>query len=227
MDIIIELIICAIIIFGAVAGLRRGLVGMAAKPVKLIAALVIAFNFCGMLAETAITPLIQEPIASYVTDYLYEHCADITSENIMNELPTFIRLAASLVGINIEELAQQNTTGILEAVVDNLVTPVINVVSVVISFILIYVVARILIAFILLLIKGLFRGGVLGLVNKILGLVCGLIVAILAAWAVCAVIGIVFNLPAFDSNAMISEFEGGFFYKFFREHNPIEMLLSF
>lgn len=227
MRIIIELLICAIIVFGAVIGMRRGLVGLAAKPVKLVAALVIAFNFCGMIAETAITPLISEPITNYVTEYLYEHCANITSENVMSELPTFIKLAASVAGINIESLAEQNTGAVLEALVQNLTAPVINAASVIIAFVLIYIVTRILFAFVLMLMKGIFRRGVLGLVNKIIGLVFGLALAILAAWAVCALIGIVFDLPAFDSIPMISEFEGGFLYKFFEEHNPVEMLLSF
>ena len=227
MKIIIELLLCAIIVFGAVIGMKRGLVGLAAKPVKFIAALVIAFNFCGMIAETAITPLIQEPITNYVTEYLYENCANLTNENIMRELPTFIKLAASLAGINIEALAEQNTSAILDVIVENLTSPVISVASVIIAFVLIYIISRILIAFILMLMKGIFRRGVLGFVNKAVGLVVGLVLSILAAWATTAVIGIVFNLPTFSAIPMIAEFEGGFFYQFFREHNPIEMLLSF
>jgi hypothetical protein len=81
---------------------------MAAKPVKLILSLVIAISLCVTFAEGVIMPIIEKPITNYIYEFLVENCPEINIENVAEELPTVLKMAAGMYGIDLEEIVAQN-----------------------------------------------------------------------------------------------------------------------
>ncbi len=227
LKIILEVLLCAIVVVGAVLGVKRGFVSIAAKPVKIIAAIAIAVSLYGTISTAIVFPLIEAPVTSYISEFLYENCASITAENVTEELPTLLKMAAGLANVDVETVANNAGSAVLDAIVEHLTAPVLNVISGLISFVLVYFVASIALSIALWFLNLLFKDGVLGALNKLLGFVFGTSLFLIISWGLAVVIDIVFHLPAFESNEMISTFEGGWIYRFFNTYNPIELLLSF
>jgi len=230
LNVILNVVLCAMIALGALFGIKRGFISMAARPVKLFAALAIAFAVCGVFAETVVYPIIEAPISNYVKDFLYANCEGLTAGNVNDELPTLLKIAASMFGISISEVAnsaENAGAAVLDAIVENLTAPVISVIADIISFVVVYFIAKLVLSLALWLINAIFKSGVFGLLNKTLGIIFGTACSIIAAWALVAVLEFVFHSTALQNNELIAEFEGAFLYKFFSTYNPIELLLSF
>lgn len=230
LNIVLNIILCAMIVFGVVFGIKRGFISMAAKPVKLVAALAIAIAFCSAFANAVIHPIIDAPIANYVRDFLYANCQNITEANVTEELPTLIKISAAVVGISVEELAGDAANAgeaILDAIVDNLTSPVTEIVAIVVSFVLLYIISKILLSVAFWFINAIFQSGVFGLLNKLVGVVFGFACSVIAGWILVSLLEFVFNLPAFDQIEFINEFDGKFLYEFYKNYNPIELMLSF
>ena len=227
LDIIIDLILCAIIVLGAIIGAVRGFIRIAAKPVKFIAAIVIAFSLCNPVAEKVVSPVIESSVTNYSSDFLHEKCDEITPDNVEEELPTILKVAASIFDIDINQTIEEGVNNVVETIVSTLAAPVVNIISIGIAFIALYILSKIVLSLLLFLLDLLFSGGIVGKLNKFLGFLFTTIIAIAAAWGLAVLIAFVFNLPTFAENPAIQAFEGGFFYRFFNTYNPIELLLSF
>ena len=230
LNVILNVILCAMIVLGAVFGIKRGFISMAARPVKLVLALMIAFGACAAFADAVVYPIIEAPISNYVKDFLYANCEGLTSANVNEELPTLLKIAASIFGISINEVAdsaQNAGTAVLDAIVENLTSPVISVIADIVSFVVLYFVAKLVLSLVLWFVNLIFKSGVFGVLNKTLGVIFGTATAIIAAWALVAILEFVFHSTALQNVELIAEFEGGFLYKFFSTYNPIELLLSF
>ena len=227
LDVVIEILLCAIIVLGFIIGMKRGFINLAAKPLKTIAAVVVAFCYCSVIASSVVTPWIEAPIASYIKDFMYENCASLTSENVNEELPTLIKIAAATFGIDISEVAGNATVSVIDAVVENLTAPVVSIISNIISFVGLFIVSVIIFGIVLWLLNVIFSRGIFGLFNKLIGTIFGTAFSVLAAWGIAVIIEIVFRSPIFAENELIAAFEGGYVYKFFNTYNPIELLLSF
>ena len=227
MNVIIEILLWAIILLGLIFGAKYGFVRLTAKPVKFIAALLLAFNLCALVAETIISPMIHEPVFNYISDFMHENCPTITVENAADELPTILKISAAVFGIDIEEVAAVGGESIIDSIINALTTPVINVIALILSFFAVYFLAKLLLSLVIWLINGLCSGGVIGIVNKILGFVSGGVVAFALSWAVAVIVELIFHLPAFETSEAVIGFEGGPLYQFFNTYNPIELLLSF
>ncbi len=227
LNVVIDVILVAIVLIGAVIGIKKGFIKMAAKPVKFVAAIALAFAICAGVAETFITPLIEEPVTNYVTEFLYDNCADLTAENAAEELPTLLKISAAIFDIDVAEVTEGVGTAILDAIVENLTTPVINVVSIIISFVIVYILASLVFSLVLAIINAIFSRGILGVLNKALGFVFTGAVALIASWALAVVFEFVIHLPMLEGVELLNEFSGGFIYNFFNTYSPIELLLSF
>lgn len=227
MQIVIEIILCAIIVAGAFLGVKKGFITIMAKPVKVIASIVLAFIICEGVATNVVVPLIEAPITNYITDFLYANCSGLTAENIEKELPTILKISASAFNIDVKELAIDSEGSVLNSVISELTMPVIEIMAVAIAFVISYVVLRILLWVAFGLINLLFKGGLFGLLNKSLGFVLGTVLSFAAAWAVAVLMEFIFHIPAVSASEVIADFEGGFFYTFFNTYSPIELLLSF
>ena len=210
--------------------MKKGFINLAAKPVKFVATVAISIGLCSSFANGVIHPVIDAPITNYITDFIYENCQDITAANVADELPTLIKISAALVGINVEEVlsdASNSGEAIVDAIVAHFTTPVLNVVSIVISFVLLYIISGILISFAIWILNSIFKTGLFGLLNKVFGVFFGIACSMITGWILVAVLEFLFNLPTLQSVELIDSFEGNFLYEFYKNYNPIELLLSF
>ena len=219
---LIEILLWAIIAVGAALGIRSGFIRMAAKPIKFILAIVLAFSLCSSFAEGIVVTIIEKPITNYIYEFLAENCPNLSPENITEELPTVLKMAAGMYGVDLEELASQYAEmDIIGEITNTLATPVIEIFSLIISFVLIYLISKLLITLTLALLDLIFSDGIFGALNKILGGVSGTILAVAAAWAVAVIVEFLFHI---NSDGMEN---AGFLYTFFNTYSPIELLLSF
>ena len=221
LEIVIDLILAAIIAAGIFLGYKKGFTKILARPVKLIASLAIAFSACAGFADAIIAPMIGAPIRGYVANFLYDNCAALTPENISEELPTLLKIAAAAFGIDVEAIASgAAVNALIDEIIANLTTPVINVISIALSFVAVYLLSRLGFAIAFFVIDIVFGGGVLGVIFSTA-------FAFIVAWALAVVLDLIFNLPAFADNEFIRGFDGGILYSFFNNYNPMELLLSF
>lgn len=222
MSIFVEIILWAMLVVGVALGIRAGFIRMAAKPVKLILSLVIAISLCVAFADGVIMPIIEKPITNYIYEFLVENCPEISIENVAEELPTVLKMAAGMYGIDLEEIVAQNAgRDILAEITAVLAEPVISIFSTIISFVLLYFISKLVITLLLALVDLIFSNGVFGALNRALGGVSGAIIAFAAAWALSALIEFLYHINGTGLE------NPGFLYTFFNTYSPIELLLSF
>jgi hypothetical protein len=195
---------------------------MAAKPTKLILSLVLAFSLCTSVANGIVAPIIEQPITNYIYEFLVENCPEINIDNVAQELPTILKMAAGMYGINIEEIVAQNAgRDIIAEITATLAEPVISIFALIISFVLLYVISKLLITLALSLIDLVFSNGVFGALNKTLGGISGAIISFAVAWAVAVFIEFLYHINGAGLD------NPGILYTFFNTYSPIELLLSF
>ena len=222
MSIFVEILLWVILLVGVALGIRSGFIRMAAKPVKLILSLVLAFSLCTSVAEGIVTPIIEQPITNYIYDFLAENCPELNIENVAEELPTVLKMAAGMYGINVEEIVAQNAgRDIIAEITAVLAAPVISILAIIVSFVLLYFVSKLLITLALSLIDLIFSNGIFGALNKILGGVSGAVISFAVAWALAVLIEFLYHI---NGNGLENP---GLLYTFFNTYSPIELLLSF
>ena len=104
MNFIVDLSLILILLIGLALGIKRGFIKTVAKPVKFILTLVIAFSFAAPVSEALVEPRVREPISNQMEEYILENCEGINKENIKEELPTVLKIGASLFDIDIDSL---------------------------------------------------------------------------------------------------------------------------
>lgn len=222
MSIFVEILLWVILLVGVALGIRSGFIRMAAKPVKLILSLVLAFSLCTSVAEGIVTPIIEQPITNYIYDFLAENCPELNIENVAEELPTVLKMAAGMYGINVEEIVAQNAgRDIIAEITAVLAAPVISILAIIVSFVLLYFVSKLLITLALSLIDLIFSNGIFGALNKILGGISGAVISFAVAWALAVLIEFLYHI---NGNGLENP---GLLYTFFNTYSPIELLLSF
>ena len=222
MSIFVEIILWAMIIVGVALGVKAGFIRMAAKPIKLILSLVLAFALCASFATTVVTPIIEQPITNYIYEFLIENCPELNIDNVVEELPTVLKMAAGMYGIDVEEIVAQNAgRDIIAEITAVLAEPVISIFATIISFVVLYFVFKLVVTIALALVDLIFSNGVFGALNKVLGGVSGAIISFAAAWAVAVLVEFLFHI---NGNGMEN---AGILYIFFNTYSPIELLLSF
>ena len=227
LKIAVDVILVAVVLIGIILGWRRGFVGIVAKPVKFAASLGISFGFARAFSSAIILPMIESPASNYVREFLYKNCSGITAETAADELPTLMKMAAAIFGIDINQVAQGSSGSVIDAIADKLTHPVISTVSIVISFFALLIISNIALAIALAFIKSLFKKGILGAFNKVLGVVFGLAFFFIISWGLAVIFELIINLPSVQAASWAADFEGGYVYSFLNEYNPIELLLSF
>ena len=222
MSIFVEILLWVILVIGIALGIKSGFIRMAAKPTKLILSLVLAFSLCTSVANGIVAPIIEQPITNYIYEFLVENCPEINIENVAQELPTILKMAAGMYGIDIEEIVAQNAgRDIIAEITATLAEPVVSIFALIISFVLLYVISKLLITLALSLIDLVFSNGVFGALNKILGGISGAIISFAVAWAVAVFIEFLYHINGAGLD------NPGILYTFFNTYSPIELLLSF
>jgi uncharacterized membrane protein required for colicin V production len=222
MSVFVEIVLWAILVVGIALGVRAGFIRMAAKPVKLILSLVLAFTLCASVAEGVVAPIIEQPITNYIYEFLAENCPELNIENVVEELPTVLKMAAGMYGIDVEEIVAQNAgRDIIGEITAVLAEPVISIFAIIISFVILFLISKLLVTLALALVDLVFSNGVFGALNKTLGGLSGAIISVAVAWAVAVLIEFLYHINGTGME------NAGILYVFFNTYSPIELLLSF
>lgn len=227
MNIIVDIILVLIILIGGFVGYKRGFIVTVTKPVKWFLALILAVTLCNSAAEAVIEPIISEPVTNQITEYLIEKCPDMTAENVSDELPTVLRLAAGIVDVDIDSFDGADINTLVSQIVESLATPTIHLFSVLIAFVLIYIISKMLLAILIGILDKVFDVGFVGSVNRFLGAIFGAAFAFVISWLVVLGLGYVISTSLVEDIELLREFDGGYIYDFFDRITPLELLLSF
>ncbi len=219
-SIIVDIVLVAVMAIIVISGVKRGFVKTVARPVKFFASFALAWSLCNYISVEFVEGLIKTPIANQLKDFLQENCANLTPENISSELPTLLKMAAGMLGINLEEMAQGSALSIVDVIVGKLTDQIVHVIGIIVSFIAVYFAAKIVLTLVIMLIDMTFRSGLLGVINRMLGFIFGAAFAVIVAWFAVVVAEFVMGFIGYD-------FDSGFIYEFFSNFNPIDLLLSF
>ena len=225
--ILVDIIIAAILVAGIVIGIKRGFILAAAKLLKWCPALIIAFLLSGTVATSIVEPLIDDPLTNQISDYLVDKCDVLTSDNVEDELPTVLKLAARIVDVDIDSFEGESGEALIAQIVDKLADPVIHLFAVIISFLLLYFLSKILLSILIHILNNIFEHGVLGVCNRVLGCVFCSFISIIVAWLFVLLFSYVINVPFIADAAWARDFDGGFLYDFFKRMSPLDILLSF
>ena len=224
-DIIFDIVLVAILLLGIIIGAKRGFIGTIAKPVRIASSLGLAFVFCEKVGESLIKPMISAPITTQIAEIINQKYAEVTAATSGN-LPTIIKLAAGLAGINLEELGVEGENYV-EALIGMITEPIIAIAATIISFVLLFIVLMLVLRVALWLLNMMIDGGFVGVINRVIGCIVTFSFALVIVWAIASLTEFVFNIPALADMQAIKDFNGGFVYKFFKGLSPLELLLSF
>lgn len=226
-NIIVDALLVAVVIIGAVIGYKSGFFLTITKPVKWFAALLLAFLLCEIVAANIVTPLIEAPLTNQITEYLTEKCGEMTAESASKDLPTLLKLAAVIVGVDIASFEGSDSASLISEIVDKLATPAIELFSVIISFVVLYILLKLFLGIIIKILDSIFSIGPIGVINSVLGLIFGAAFAFVIAWLLVILLGYVISIPAVAETEWVQSFTGGYVYKFFDSITPLDLLLSF
>ena len=228
LNVVFDIVLVFIMLYGAFMGIKNGFVLTIAKPVKFVASLVLAFSMASVVGTYLVEPIIGPAISNRLSEILVNKYFGMTAETASESLPTLIKMAAGICGVDIDGIAS-GTSGVsvIEAVVDAVTSPVVHIIGVIFGFVIAYFIAKLVVNFVMLFINSLVNKGVAGTVNKALGCAFSLFFAFVVGWAVTSVSEFVFNIPAIASLDWVQNFSGGAVYKFFRTFTPLDLLLSF
>ncbi len=224
-DIIFDIVLIAILLFGIFIGAKRGFIGTIAKPVRLASSLFLSVYLCENVGLKIVKPIISAPITSQITDIINQKYSEITAATSGN-LPTVIKLAAGLAGIDLQELGVEGDNYV-EALINMITDPIVTMAATVIAFVGLFVLLMIVLRLALWIINMMIDNGFVGVMNRIIGCIFTFSFALVIVWALASVTEFVFNIPAFAEMKWVQEFNGGFVYRFFKGLSPLEILLSF
>lgn len=225
LNIILDILLVAILAGGIAFGIKRGFINILARPLRSLLALALAYALASPVGSGLIVPLLSEPLINQISGFLYDNCAHITPDNT-EELPTLIKLAANLAGVDVTALGD-STDDILASVVESLAMPIVNIIATLVAFVLLFIIFKLLFSLLLSVANSVFGKGVFGVFNKVLGCITSGLLAIFVAWAFVSVFEYVIHFPAIVDVPALSKFTGGFIYRMFKQYNPVELLLSF
>ena len=223
-----DIILVGIMLAGAIIGAKNGFIDTVARPVKFVAAIALAFSLASTVGQHVVEPIIGPAISHKLSDILIEKYSEITADTANESLPTLIKFAASMCGVNIEGVASgADGASIIQAVVEAVTAPVVDIMGVIFGFVIVYFASKVLLNFVMLLVNSVVNRGLVGTVNRALGCVLTLFLAFVVVWAVTSVSEFILNIPAIASAEWVQGFSGGPVYKFFRSFTPLDLLLSF
>ena len=162
-----------------------------------------------------------------ISNYLITKCEGITAATASDQLPTLLKFAAFLAGIDITSITAESSVAYITTIVEQLATPVIHLIAVIISFVLLYFLFKILLSLGFSVINGIFNVGILGVVNRTLGFIFNGFFFFIIAWVFVMLFGYFINIPGIVNAEWAQNFEGGFIYRFFKSMSPVDILLSF
>ena len=227
-NVMFDIILVGIMLAGAIIGAKNGFIDTVARPVKFVAAIALAFSLASTVGQHIVEPIIGPAISHKLSDILIEKYSEITAATANESLPTLIKFAASMCGVNIEGVVSSSEgVSVIQAVVDAVTAPVVDIMGVIFGFVIVYFASKVILNFVMILVNSIVNRGLVGAVNRALGCVLTLFLAFVVVWAVTSVSEFILNIPAIASAEWVQGFSGGPVYKFFRSFTPLDLLLSF
>ncbi len=227
LKILMEILLLLILVGGSYYGIIKGFFKMAAAPLKLVAGLVFSFSLCKVVGKFVIAPIIQSPVTNYIKDFMYEHCSDLTPDNVVSEMPTLLKMAGAAFNVDVAAASGTTTDEMLESVILNFTSPAVNCIGIIFAFVLLFLLSKLLISIGISLVNTYVSVGVLGKINRTMGFVLAGVLAFFGAWAFAGTVDFIFHLGIFNGSELIRNFSGGWLYRLFTSFSPIELLLSF
>jgi uncharacterized membrane protein required for colicin V production len=227
-NVIFDIILVGILVAGAILGYKNGFIDTVAKPVKFVLAIALALSLAGTVGQYVVEPIIGPAISHKLSDILVEKYSEVTAANANESLPTLIKFAASMCGVNIEGVASTaDGVSVIEAVVDAVTAPVVDIMGTIFGFVIVYFASKILLNVVMIFVNSAVSRGIVGALNRTLGCVLTLFLAFVVVWAVTSVSEFILNIPIIASAQWVENFTGGPVYRFFRSFTPLDLLLSF
>ncbi len=227
LKIFFEVVLIGLLVGGSYYGIKMGFFNIAAKPIKFVLGLLFAFSLCNVVGTYIIAPMIQAPITNYIKEFMYDNCANLSPDNVVEEMPTLLKMAGAAFNVQIADMSGSTTDAVLDNIILNLTSPAVILISIGIAFILLFLLSKLLFSGGILLINSVFDIGILGKINRTMGFILAGLLAFLAAWALVGIVDFFFHLSIFDGVEVIRSFRGGWIYRLFNSLSPIELLLSF
>ncbi len=222
-----DILIVAVFLLGALIGIKKGFIVTVAKPVKLVAAIFIALYGSSAVSTALIEPVVGPAVTNKLTEILLAEYAHITAETA-EQLPALVKLAASLCGIDIENIASTaEGMSVIQAITDAVTSPVVELFSRMVAFVLIYIVAKLALGIVVSVINLIVNNGIIGVLNKALGCVFTVFLAFIVVWGITTCAEFVLNIPVIAAMPWAEGFTGGPVYQFFKSFTPLDLLLSF
>jgi uncharacterized membrane protein required for colicin V production len=227
-NVIFDIILVGILVAGAILGYKNGFIDTVAKPVKFVLAIALALSLAGKVGQYVVEPIIGPAISHKLSDILVEKYSEVTAANANESLPTLIKFAASMCGVNIEGVASTaDGVSVIEAVVNAVTAPVVDIMGTIFGFVIVYFASKILLNVVMIFVNSAVSRGIVGALNRTLGCVLTLFLAFVVVWAVTSVSEFILNIPIIASAQWVENFTGGPVYRFFRSFTPLDLLLSF
>ncbi len=227
LKILMDILLLIILVGGSYYGIIKGFFKMAAAPLKIVAGLIFSFSLCKVVGKFVIAPIIQSPVTNYIKDFMYEHCSDLTPDNVVSEMPTLLKMAGAAFNVDVTAASGATTDEMLESVILNFTSPAVNFIGMIFAFVLLFFLSKLLISLGINLVNTYVSVGVLGRINRTMGFVLAGVLAFFGAWAFAGTVDFIFHLGIFNGSELIRNFSGGLLYRLFTSFSPIELLLSF
>ena len=120
-NMLFDIILVGILLAGALIGAKNGFVDTVARPVKFILAIVLAFALARSVGTFLVEPLIGPAISHKLSAILIEKYSGITAANAASDLPTLVKIAAGICGIDIQQIATEaDGVSVIEAIANRL-----------------------------------------------------------------------------------------------------------
>ena len=223
-NIVVDLIILAIFVLFVSIGIRKGFLATVAKPIKLVASIGGALALCRAVSDKFIYSAVSSSMTDRMTAILSEKYSHLTP-NDASELPTLIRMAAGVVGVDLSSISP--TDSYISAVISAVTDPFIGIVCVIISFFVTFIFMMLALSFVLWGVNKIVDNGVVGIANRVLGCIFTSLLGFVEVWLIAGLVSIIFGFPSLADKAWVADFDGGFVYNFLRSVSPIDLLLSF
>ncbi len=195
-DIVLVLMICTGLIYGA----KCGVIKVLSKPLKWFSSFILATIAAISLSSTVVMPAIEGPIIEKFSSSIVENWKE------SGEVPTFFKL----MGVSAENFAND-----VESLSAELLEPAILILSAIITFFVVLIFGKIVLGIILGLLNFLVnRIGLLKKVSQISGAVIGVLLFFIMATVFAKVFELCASLELFKNIKFFSEFSGGFIFDF-------------
>ncbi len=213
--IVIDIILVSFIVIGIIVGIKRGFIRSVEAPIRFVGSLASAYLLASPLSVKVVEPMIGASLTNQLSDYLMSKCADPGAE-----LPTLVKLAASIVNVDLEGKT-------IEQIIVEIASPTVHVVTVIIMFVLLFFVSKLILKLAFKILDSVFNTSLLVIPNKIIGCILNALLGAVTAWIGVFVFNFVIHLDSMAEVRWAAEFVGGPIYNFFLNLSPLDLLLGF